>query len=442
MRLFISLALLVALLKPNISVGQDWSRKHSIKLSPSDYLLKDRGDRSDPIFENRPTIELGANLGIGSDCGKVNFSSTLKATLKNLLGSKKYFEKVGMDILAASPMLLTCYFSPTWCSILKSTRMDANFLSSMRLDQCALIDKYTDSRTDDFYRERQECVHKAIQQNGGNMEEAMQECKNGNVWKYNLSDWAGNGGRKVSENKLLESSAKWAGIKGSEGEKTLNLLKSLVGETIISKGRVSVDYGPKKFGITPRTHFLGLKKVTHELLCEKLLKKVEAKGTAQSFSKTVTDEELKEISGDSKSLLLDRQTVRSIAFMPYHKRKMICRKLSSAIATTRFASEMNKTLDVLHLAAQNPNLPEKRKKEVIQKRNSLHESVKLTMELYEQKNSPLNKVLSQINEQGIKLIDEATKESLGGDVNSLNQRKVESLFWDCADGIMCKQGGR
>jgi hypothetical protein len=409
-------------------------------LSPSDYLLKDRGDRNDRAFENRPAIELGANLTIGSDCGKVDFNSTLKATLKNLLDSKKYFEKVGMDILSASPMLLTCYFSPTWCSILKSTRIDANFLASMRLDQCALIDKYTDSRTDDFYRERQECVHGSIQRNGGNMEKAMEECKNGDVSSYNLTDWSGNGGQKVDQNRLLESSAKWAGMKGEESSKTLELLKSLVGETVVSRGKVSIDYGPRKFGITPRTHFIGLKKVTYNLLCEKLLSKIEKKGKAQSFSKSVTDDELKEISGDSQSLLIDRQTLRSMAYLPYHKRKVACKKLSSVIATTRFANEMNKTLDVLHLAEQNPNLPDERKLEIRRKRSSLQESVKLTMELFKEKNSPLNKVLSQINEQGLKFIDESTRESLSNDVDSLNQKKVDSFFWDCSDGVMCKGG--
>jgi hypothetical protein len=310
----------------------------------------------------------------------------------------------------------------------------------MRLDQCALIDKYTDSRTDDFYRERQECVHVAIQRNGGNMEKAMEECKNGDVSSYNLADWSGNGGRKVGQNKLLESSAKWAGMKGEESSRTLELLKSLVGETVVSRGKVSIDYGPKKFGITPRTHFIGLKKITYNLLCEKLLKKIEGKGVRQSFSKSVTDDELKEISGSSQSLLIDRQTVRSLAYLPYSKRTVACRKLSSVIATTRFANEMNKTLDVLHLAEQNPNLPDERKLEIRRKRSSLQESVKLTMELYKEKNSPLNKVLSQINEQGLKFIDEATKESLNSDVDSLNQKKVDSIFWDCSDGVMCKGG--
>jgi hypothetical protein len=63
--------------------------------------------------------------------------------------------------------------SPTWCAILKHTQVNANFLSQMRLDQCALIDKYTDSRTEDYYRERQDCVRQKIADNGGDLENAM-----------------------------------------------------------------------------------------------------------------------------------------------------------------------------------------------------------------------------------------------------------------------------
>jgi hypothetical protein len=61
----------------------------------------------------------------------------------------------------------------------------------MRLDQCALIDKYVDNRTEDFKKERQSCVHQAIQRNGGNMENAMKECQSGSDYSVDLANWAG-----------------------------------------------------------------------------------------------------------------------------------------------------------------------------------------------------------------------------------------------------------
>lgn len=48
--------------------------------------------------------------------------------------------------------------------------MSANFLTQTRLSQCQIIDKYVDSRVEDYYRERQSCVQQSIQRNGGDMD--------------------------------------------------------------------------------------------------------------------------------------------------------------------------------------------------------------------------------------------------------------------------------
>ena len=161
-------------MQANVILAQDYKRyQRSGRFQPDDYLMKSFNEHHDPIFDNgTQVIDLGVNLGIGSDCGRVNFEGTMKSTLKNLLDSK-YYGDVGRNIIGASPMLLTCYMSPTWCAILKHTQVSANFLSQMRLDQCALIDKYTDSRTEDYYKERQDCVRQKIADNGGDLESAM-----------------------------------------------------------------------------------------------------------------------------------------------------------------------------------------------------------------------------------------------------------------------------
>src|SRR4051812_28765081 len=47
--------------------------------SPNDYLMKSRDDRRDPVFDRYQAIDLGVDLGIGSDCGRVDFKSTLRS---------------------------------------------------------------------------------------------------------------------------------------------------------------------------------------------------------------------------------------------------------------------------------------------------------------------------------------------------------------------------
>ncbi len=433
---------ILAIIFLSISVSaKEFNYRHNSEMSSSDYLFKERSKQSDSVFDNYQTVDLGFSLGVGADCGKVDFKSTMQASLKNLLDAK-YFESVGNSILAASPMLLTCYFSPTWCSILKHTRVNANFLSQMRLDQCALIDKYVDNRSEDFKKERQGCVHKAIQRNGGNMEQAMKECKSGGDYSVDLANWAGSRfGSKSSKNKLIESSAKWAGFNSNEAKRSVGLLKALVGDTVIGKGRISVEYGPRNKAITPRTRLYELEKDTYEKLCKGLLKKIDRNDNRISIDRLISKNELKNIGGNKEDTYIDKQTLRYLSYLPFIKRGSYCRKLAASVAMTKFSDEMNSSLDMLNILEQNPNLPETRKVEIAKKRKNLKDSIEATLQLEEAKNTPLNTVVSQITREGRFYQGKATERTLDNESSTINSRRSQAEFFDCADGILCDQGG-
>ncbi|PIR35929.1 MAG: hypothetical protein COV37_06040 [Bdellovibrio sp. CG11_big_fil_rev_8_21_14_0_20_39_38] len=423
------------------ALATEFNYKHSSEMSSSDYLFKERSKENDSVFDNYQTVDLGFSLGVGADCGKVDFKSTLQTSLKNLLDAK-YFESVGNNILAASPMLLTCYLSPTWCSILKHTRVNANFLSQMRLDQCALIDKYVDNRSEDFKKERQDCVHQAIQRNGGNMEQAMKECQSSSNYSVDLANWAGSHfGSKAGKNKLIESSAKWAGFNSSEAKKSVGLLKALVGDTVIGKGRISVEYGPKNRAITPRTRLYELEKDTYEKLCKGLLKKIDRNANRISIDRLIGKEELNEIGGNKEDTYIDKQTLRYLSYLPFIKRGSYCRKLAASVAMTKFSDEMNSSLDMLNILEQNPNLPETRKLELAKKRKNLKDSIEATLQLQEAKNTPLNTVVSQITSEGRFYQGKATERAFDNESSRINSRRSRSELFDCADGILCDQGG-
>jgi len=433
---------ILAIIFLSISVSaKEFNYRHNSEMSSSDYLFKERSKQSDSVFDNYQTVDLGFSLGVGADCGKVDFKSTMQASLKNLLDAK-YFESVGNSILAASPMLLTCYFSPTWCSILKHTRVNANFLSQMRLDQCALIDKYVDNRSEDFKKERQGCVHKAIQRNGGNMEQAMQECKSGGDYSVDLANWAGSRfGSKSSKNKLIESSAKWAGFNSNEAKRSVGLLKALVGDTVIGKGRISVEYGPRNKAITPRTRLYELEKDTYEKLCKGLLNKIDRNDNRISIDRLISKNDLKNIGGNKEDTYIDKQTLRYLSYLPFIKRGSYCRKLAASVAMTKFSDEMNSSLDMLNILEQNPNLPETRKLELAKKRKNLKDSIEATLQLEEAKNTPLNAVVSQITREGRIYQGKATERTFDNESSRINSRRSQVEFFDCADGILCNQGG-
>jgi len=327
-------------------------------------------------------------------------------------------------------MLLTCYFSPTWCSILKSMRVEANFLSQMRLDQCSLIDKYTDSRVEDFYRERQDCIHKAIESTGGDMEEAMEQCKN--HWQANLSNWAGDKFGKADTNRLLESSAKWQGMTDNESNDLLGLVKSFVGDSVVSHGNVSVDYGPRKINFTPRTFLNSLREEKYSAL-DKIVKKLEG---SKHSAYGVPDADLKAINGDVEGGV-DRQTLQSLLYMPYHTREVAMRKLSDALAMPTFTDKMDQSLDFMTRVTQNVHLPDNRKKEAEQKRKALKEQIEMTMLLEGQKSQPLNQVLAQINSEGEEYEGVAKDHRVRTNAAIRSDERSRSRLEDCSDDIHC-----
>ena len=337
-------------------------------------------------------------------------------------------------------MLLTCYMSPTWCAILKHTQVNANFLSQMRLDQCALIDKYTDSRTEDYYRERQDCVRQKIADNGGDLENAMGSCQN--VYNADLKNWAGkSSGGKTQTNKLIESSAKWAGMTGPEAVRTTDLVKAFVGDTVLSQGNVSVEYGTRRKALTPELHLKELQNGMHKNLCEGIMVRVERESGRRTVDQVVTDTELKALSPDSGDALIDRQTIEALAFMPYRQRQAACKKLADTMALTVFTKDVNRSVDILAVATQNPNLPPERKVEVEEKRRRLKESVDLTLELQHQRNDPLRNVLREINDQGEQYRDRYSTQLMREDDSVIRSRQTRQVFIDCGDGLMCGNGG-
>lgn len=434
---------LIVLWEPHVALAQSSTLHHykkSMPFRPDDYGLKTFSEKPDPLFDRAPqAIDLGVNLGVGSDCGRVNFEGTMKATLKNLLDSK-YFGDVGKDIIGASPMLLTCYMSPTWCAILKHSQVSANFLSQMRLNQCALVDKYTDTRTDDYYRERQDCVRRKIAENGGNLETAMGSCQN--VYQADLANWAGvSGGEKSSSNRLIESSAKWAGLTGGEADRTTDLVKAFVGDTVLARGNVSVDYGSRQKGLTPDDHLADLQTRIHSKLCQIFLKRLDDAGGRRSLSELVSRAELREITPDVTEEAIDYRTLEALYLMPELQRELACKKLSEAAALSLFTRDVSRSLNVLAVATQNPNLSPERRNELEAKRRQLKDSVDLSFELQRQRSSPLRDELVEVNRLGAQYRARYAEAALGEDHNRRHARRTDERFLDCADGVLCKTGG-
>lgn len=415
------------------SHASDFDHRSTNEFSPSDYLFGSFGELEDLAFDQYQTIDLSVDLGVGSDCGRIDIKNTLKAAFQNVI-DEKYLEGMGRNIIAASPMLLISYFSPTWASVIKHSRLRANFLAQLRLNQCRAINKFVDNRVSDYYEERSKCIQNSIQQHDGNFERAMENCKN--YKDYELSSWSGDG--KSIENRLIESTAKWAGFEGDDADRVVALTKSFIGESILKEGNLSVDFGPRRVQLTPRTYLMEKKTKVFSKLCKDLLKRIiKVGGYKSNIYRHVSDSDLMKLS-DSGKKLIDRQTILSLAYLPYKKRQAACRKLSDAIAMSIYSEDMGKTLDFISSKMMtNPHYPTKRKYEVDQKRRTFKDQVELTLAFEEQNSEPLNQVLYQINLEGKGYMNRATQRELNSEVESYHDKRMESIFFDCGDNIGC-----
>jgi len=421
-------------MSPNSFANNDLDYRNVGTLSPSDYLLGSHGRGRDPVFDEYRTIDLSLDIGLGADYGRISIENTMRAALKNILDAR-YLGDMGKDIMAASPMLLTCYFSPTWCSILKHSRIQSNFLAQLRMNQCKAIDSYTDSKVSEFYEQRAECVRKANQKSGGNFEQSMESCKN--YLDADIANWSGDG--KSAENRLIESTAKWAGFKGASADRVVNLTKSFIGDTIIKRGSLSIDYGPHRVQLTPRTYLMDVRKDTFSKLCGGVVKNIVDRGGYRSnVYNLISDDDLKGLSGGADHNLIDRQTILSLAYLPHNKREIACRKLSDALAMNIFSDDMGRTVDFASSKlTSNPHLPTKRQDEAIRKTRVLKDQIEMTLALEKQNSEPLNQVLQQINKEGEKYQRIVVDEEMKVDRSSELTKRMDNLFFDCADGIGC-----
>ncbi len=371
------------------------------------------------------------------DCGRLDLKGTLKSTVDRVL-DPSLFGNALENIAGGAPLLTICYFSPTWCSLAKHFRLNAQAMSELRLNQCALMDKYVDTRVEDYYTERQSCLHKELERTGGNHEEAVSRCGGSGLYQQNLANWAGEKfGGKVQTNKLIESSAKWAGFDGPNAKRAVDLVKSFVGETTVSSGKISVEYGPRQVALSPTEHLAGLKKVTYQKLCGDLLGSLSGRAPYEAF-RQLTPEKLKAIT-ESEIQYVDQQTVYYLLRLPSERRQVYCEKLATGIAISRFSDDVSRSLQILTELGQNPNLPESRRKELQDKRRAFKDAVDVTVQLERERNQPINEITSQINQEGRSIEVGSSSRAVDSEGHMVNQGLIKGNLYDCGDDANCRR---
>lgn len=399
--------------------------------------LRNLSDSRPTSLDRYKAIDLSANVEVGSSCGEMNVATNLQANLRDLL-SDDFFKGVGNQIQSAGGMLALCYLSPSYCAIAKHMRMSSHFLSQLNLDSCSMIDKYVDSRVADYDMSKQQCVRKQMAENGRDVKAALEACGRGQRLDK-LEDWAGGKGGPVKANALIESTAKWAGLKGDDSDRIVKMTKAFVGDTVVANGGVKVEFGEKSRLTTPREYISQESLVVAEKLND-LIDELNRDDDQVNFS-LQTKKKIGEVFQNSLTQDVAMDTVRKLSYLPTRSRREAVQRLAQSVAANNVTQDAEKSLEVLALAARNPNLPPHRQQEAIDLRQQLKDSLEVTLDMRKSGGEQLREVLGSIQKEGTYYESGMVRRNFEGQASKHNQRRLKSLFFDCSDSTFCDAGG-
>lgn len=178
-------------------------------------------------------------------CSGFDFASSFKSAF-NELAFTDYLKGISAEAMAAAPMVLLQYVSPTLADIIKNFNAMTNQRLGMRYQQCEDIERAAGDYTDTLRKKSEsECI-KAKQKDGADLETAMTQCRGQEDPFAFLKDAnnvpLANGG---SIN-VIEDIFKKIGIP----QLRIDFGKKVTGETKITKNDVEKDKGKESIGET------------------------------------------------------------------------------------------------------------------------------------------------------------------------------------------------
>jgi hypothetical protein len=275
-----------------------------------------------------------------------------------------------------------------------------------------------------------------MQSNGNNVKSALEECSGK---ADELMDWSGKSSGPVKANALLDSTAKWAGLKGDDAQHTLEVTKALVGETVVANGGVEVEFGARKKLITPREM---INEVGHDNIesIEEILAELDRDSTAWRSNPDVRDKAEKVFGGQMSSDAA-MAALRKLSYLPIKQRSEAVSRLSRALATHQVVKDAEKSLEVLSLASRNPNLPPARQQEAMALREQLRDQMDTTVRLRSENDSDLGGVLDSINSEGGYFEEGVVRRKVESNTSTKTRSRLSETYFDCSDPAFCMQGG-
>jgi len=315
-----------------------------------------------------------------------------------------YLKGISSSAIAAAPMLLLEYVSPTLADIIKHFNAMTNMRLGLRYAQCEDIEKAAGEYMDKLRKKSEsECVKDKVAQ-GLDIDSALKACKEGKDPFAFLKNAEGIPLAQGGKIDVLADIFKKINIPGDRKD----FVKSVVGETTITSSQIENNKGEKS-----------IYKVNDDFRSETSDKFFSLLNEYLS-SKTVSSDSLKDLSLSDNPVT--EEQIKNIALMPKAKQYIAVSKISSGIAYFKTISQCRQAMDDLLEAMRAPGLDDVQRGVLEKDYNYLKEKLERFKE-ERQINKDYNEAMSGI-------LSESEKEKLS---TIMNDDGTTSYFSDSAE---------
>ena len=355
---------------------------------------------------NVPPDEPGVGYSILSGskgCSGFDLASSFNSVLSEQVMAD-YLKGISSSAMAAAPMLLLEYVSPTLADIIKHFNAMTNMRLGLRYAQCEDIEKAAGEYIDKLRKKSEsECVKEKVG-TGLDIDSALKACKEGNDPFAFLKNAEGIPLAQGGKIDVLSDIFKKINIPDDRKD----FVKSVVGETTITSSQIENNKGEKsiyKVNDEFRTDTSGkLLSLTEEYL----------------NSKTVSDDSIKELSLPNNPVT--EEQIRDITLMPKAKQYIAVSKISSDIAYFKTISQYRQAMDDLLEAMRAPGLDDVQRGVLERDYNYLKEK----LERFKEE----KQIYRDYNEAVAGILSESEKEKLN---TIINDDGTSSYFSDTAE---------
>ena len=353
-----------------------------------------------------PVEEPGVGYSILSGskgCSGFDLASSFNSTFSEQILAD-YLKGISSSAIAAAPMLLLEYASPTLADIVKHFSAMTNMRLGLRYAQCEDIEKAAGEYMDKLRKKSEsECVKDKVAQ-GLDIDSALKACKEGKdpfAFLKNAEGIPLSQGGKID---VLSDIFKKINIPNDRKD----FVKSVVGETTITSSQIENNKGEKS-----------IYKVNDDFRTETSDKFFSIVSEYMN-SKTVSTDSLKDLSLHNNPVT--EEQIRDIALMPKAKQYIAVSKLSSDIAYFKTISQCRQAMDDLLEAMRAPGLDDVQRGVLEKDYNYLKEKLERFKE-ERQINKDYNEAMSGI-------LSESEKEKLS---TIMNDDGTTSYFNDSSE---------